>query len=360
MRKRKESRGHSDSIESECPLRRRRVLRGAFIGFGNVAAKGHLPGWQTRDDVAIVAATDALAARRDTFLEACPDGRWYDSVGELLAGEALDFVDICTPPSSHATLVGQALDAGLHVLCEKPLVTNPADAQLVAAAAGRAGRVVHAVHNWLKAPACRKISALIDDGVIGRTRSIRWQTLRTQPAVAVAPEGGTNWRLDPAIAGGGILLDHGWHALYCVAHWGGAPRAIAATLEQRRFRDWPLEDTATVTLDLNGGTGEIHLTWAGEQRANTIEIEGERGHIDVAGDRVVLTTGAGEQQWSCPPSLSEGSHHQDWFLGVVEDFRLAATGGGKGNLEEAMLCARLVDLAQRSSAAGGVRLSVGG
>jgi predicted dehydrogenase len=335
------------------------VLRGAFIGFGNVAAKGHLPGWQSRDDVAIVAATDALAARRDAFLAACPNGRWYDSAEDLLSGETLDFVDICTPPSSHAALIGQALEADLHVLCEKPLVIRPADAQLVAAAAARAGRVVHAVHNWLKAPVCLKISALIADGAIGRTRSIRWRTLRTQPAVAVAPDGGTNWRVDPAIAGGGILLDHGWHALYCVVRWGGAPRGIAATLEQRRFREWALEDTATVTLELMSGTGEIHLTWAGEERANEIEIEGEQGHIDVAGDRVVLTTSSGEQHWSCPPSLSEGSHHQDWFVGVAEDFRIAATGGGKGNLDEALLCARLIYLAQRSSAAGGVHLSVG-
>jgi predicted dehydrogenase len=335
------------------------MLQGAFIGLGNVAAKGHLPGWQSRDDVRIVAATDALPARRDVFLEACPKGRWYDSVEGLLSGETLDFVDICTPPSSHAALIGRALQAGFHVLCEKPLVTRPADAQLVAVAAARAGRVVHAVHNWLKAAICLKISALIAEGAIGRTRSIRWRTLRTQPAVAVAPDGGTNWRVDPAIAGGGILLDHGWHALYCVVRWGGAPRAIAARLEQRRFREWALEDTATVTLDLACGTGEIHLTWAGDERANTIEIEGEQGRIDLAGDRVVLTTSSGEQRWSCPPSLSKGSHHQDWFLGVAEDFQLAVTGGDKGNLEEALLCARLVDLAQRSSAAGGVRLSVG-
>ena len=336
-----------------------RVLRGAFIGFGNVAAKGHLPGWQSRSDISIVAATDALAVRRGAFLEACPDARWYDSADALMSGETLDFVDICTPPSSHAALIQQALQAGLHVLCEKPLVTRPADAQHVAAAAARAGRVVHAVHNWLKAPICLKISALIAEGAIGRTRSIRWRTLRTQPAVAVGPDGGANWRVDPAIAGGGILLDHGWHALYCVVRWGGAPRGIAATLEKRRFHQWPLEDTATVALDLMSGTGEIYLTWAGEERANTIDIEGELGQINVANDRVVLKTSAGERQWSCPPALSEGSHHQDWFAGVVEDFRAAAVSGGKGNLEEAVLCARLIDLAQRSSAAGGVRLAVG-
>jgi predicted dehydrogenase len=334
------------------------MLRGAFIGFGNVAEKGHLPGWQSRNDVRIVAATDALSARRDAFHTACPNARWYGSVDAMLYGETLDFVDICTPPSSHAALIEQALQAGLHVLCEKPLVTRMADAQLVATAAATAGRVVYAVHNWLKAPICLKISALIAEGAIGCTRSIRWRTLRTQPAVAVAPDGGTNWRLNPALAGGGILFDHGWHALYCVVRWAGTPRAVAAKLEKRRFHEWPLEDTATVALDLMSGTGEIYLTWTSGERTNTIEIEGEHGHISVANDRVVLKTNPGQQHWSCPPALSTGSHHQDWFVGVADDFRAATTAGDDGNLKEAVLCAQLVDLAQRSSTAGGVRLAI--
>jgi predicted dehydrogenase len=351
MNRSQRSRANLGSTES--------MLRGAFIGFGNVAAQGHLPGWRSRDDVVIVAATDVLANRRDAFLKACPDGRWYESVDDLLSGEMLDFVDICTPPSSHAGLIKQALDANLHVICEKPLVTRLADAQLLAAAAARAGRIVYAVHNWLKAPICLKISALIAEGAIGDTRSIRWRTLRTQPAAAVGPAGGTNWRVDPGIAGGGILFDHGWHALYCIVRWGGAPSGIAATLETRRFHEWPLEDTATVALDLVSGTSEIYLTWAGEERANFIDIEGEHGHISVAGDHVVLQTKLRKHHWSCPPSLSEGSHHQDWFIAVAEDFRVAAAAGGKGNLEEAVLCAQLIDLAQQSSAAGGIRLAIG-
>jgi predicted dehydrogenase len=335
------------------------VLRGAFIGFGNVAAKGHMPGWQSRNDVGIVAATDSFAARREVFLEACPEGRWYESVDELLSGETLDFVDICTPPGSHAALIKQALDAGLHVLCEKPLVTRAGDARAVAAAAARAGRIVHTVHNWLKAPICLKISALIAEGAIGNVRSVRWRTLRTQPAVAFTPDGDKNWRLDPAIAGGGILSDHGWHALYCVLRWAGVPRAIAAQLETRRFREWSLEDTATLTLDLTCGSGHIYLTWAADERSNYIEIEGEQGNVNVVDDSVILRSNSMRRRWSCPPSLSEGSHHPDWFTGVVEDFRIAVAGGDKGNLDEAVLCAQLIDLAQRSSAAGGARLAFG-
>ena len=334
------------------------MLRGAFIGFGNVAEKGHLPGWQSREDVRIVAATDAVAARRDAFRAACPDGHWYDSAEALLADEALDFVDICTPPSSHTALIEQALAAGLHVLCEKPLVTKASDTKRIAAAAERAARTVHTVHNWLKAPLCRKISELIAEGRVRRVQSIRWQTLRTQPAVAVQTDGGANWRADPAIAGGGILFDHGWHALYCVMQWGGIPSAVSARLEKRRFNDWPLEDTATVMLDGMPGSAEIHLTWASDRRANTIDVEGEGGRISVAEDVVTFKTASGERPWSCPPALSQGSHHRDWFAGVADDFCAAVISGGKGNLDEAVRCAHLIELAQQSSASGGLRLSV--
>jgi len=332
------------------------MLRGAFIGFGGVAEMGHAPGWGRRAEVKIVAATDASPSRRQAFLAAFPDARWRETPHDLLSGETLDFVDICAPPGAHAELIVQALDAGLHALSEKPLVTRVGDAYSVAAAAERAGRIVHTVHNWLKAPICRTISSLADRGAIGVVRSVQWRTLRTQPAVAAGPAGVANWRVDPKLAGGGILFDHGWHALYCVARWAGVPQAVSARLETRRHHEWPLEDTATVELETASGSSRIFLTWAAEKRLNEIQIEGERGRIRLEGDTVILATMEGEQRLSCPPALSEGSHHPDWFDGVAEDFLRAATGAGEGNLGEALLCARLIDAAQRSSAANGARL----
>ena len=333
------------------------MLRGAFIGFGNVAAAGHMPGWLARNDARIVAATDAAASRRETFLAACPDARWHASIDGLLSSGELDFVDVCAPPGSHAALIERALAARLHVLSEKPLVTRVEDAERLADAAARSARVLHTVHNWLHAPVCRRISALIDEGAIGAVRSVRWRTLRTQPAIAVSADGVANWRVDAEQAGGGILIDHGWHALYCVTRWAGVPDGVAARLETRRFHDQPLEDTATLHLDTAAGVSNILLTWAADERSNTIEIEGDKGAIRAAGDAVVLKTKAGERRWTAPP-LAEGSHHPDWFGGVAAGFVAAATGRADSNLREAMLCARLIDAAQRSSAAGGLRVSL--
>src|SRR5262249_57498794 len=101
------------------------MLRGAIIGLGNVAVHAHLPGWQSRRDVAIVAATDADPARQSVCAGQLPQCRWYDTVDRLLDHGELDFVDVCTPPSSHAGLIRAALERGLHVLCEKPLASSP-------------------------------------------------------------------------------------------------------------------------------------------------------------------------------------------------------------------------------------------
>src|SRR5262245_43760997 len=103
------------------------MLRGAIIGLGNVALHGHLPGWLSRADIVIVAVTCTEPARRATWTERVPAARWYDSPEQLMGGNSLDFVDICTPPSSHATLIRQALARRLHVLCEKPLVGSLPD-----------------------------------------------------------------------------------------------------------------------------------------------------------------------------------------------------------------------------------------
>jgi predicted dehydrogenase len=329
------------------------AARGAFVGFGHVASEGHAPAWLARPDVDILAAVEVAPERRARFEEMWPGARAFTSFEDLLADERLDFVDICTPPGSHAGLARQALERGLHVLCEKPLTTRLDDALALAEAAARSDRVLYTVHNWLASPICRRITQLVDSGALGAVSRVEWSVLRTRPSVAVGGEGEQNWRLDPEMAGGGILLDHGWHALYCVTRWlGEAPRRIAALLENRRFTGLPVEDTATLDLDCGPAKGRILLTWAADERSNGVEIEGEKGHIHVEGQEVVFECERGVKRWSCPPALSEGSHHPDWFADVARDFRAAVDGQGVGNLDQAVLCARLMDLAQRSSAAG--------
>src|SRR5262249_61932880 len=96
------------------------MRRGAILGLGNVALHGHVPGWLGRIDVEIVAAADARPSQRVECRVRLPRARWYDSPEELLEREQLGFVDICTPPSSHAPLLLPAPERGLPVLSDKP------------------------------------------------------------------------------------------------------------------------------------------------------------------------------------------------------------------------------------------------
>src|SRR4051794_21339557 len=103
-----------------------RRRRGAIVGFGFIAEKGHAPAYATSDELEIVAVADICGARREAAARALPGARIYESHADLLVteGRELDFVDITTPPYVHATIARAAMEAGLHVMCEKPLATT--------------------------------------------------------------------------------------------------------------------------------------------------------------------------------------------------------------------------------------------
>jgi len=327
------------------------MLRGAFIGVGNVALRGHLPAWLARAGVALVAASDPSDAGRIELESRVPGIHWYARAEEMLASETLDFVDICAPPAAHADLARQALRSGRHVLCEKPLVVRLEDLQPLVEASSRAERVLFTVLNWRHAPILARVRELVAEGVIGDIRRCLWETVRREAALSSMAR---NWRMDPAVSGGGILTDHGWHAFSVLADWfPQAPLRIAAHLEKRR--GGVVEDTARVLLDYDGASAEVFLTWAGEERANRVRIEGSQGALALDG-RVLELTGPGgrRERWEFPEPLSQGSHHPDWFGGVIDGFtgEIADRRSRGRNLAAAGLCAALVTAAYESHRRG--------
>jgi predicted dehydrogenase len=191
-------------------------LRGAIFGSGNRPAWPP-PGWLAREDVAIIAAADPSPEARAAIAERLPSLRTHETAEDLLSRETLDFADICAPPAMHAELIRAALEKGLHVLCEKPLVLEPDDLASLRALALRNNRALAAVHNWRHAAILAASQTLIEEGAIGHARFCR-ETLRREPAAAAGDTARSNWRVDRGV-GEGILMDHGWHALYvvCVA-----------------------------------------------------------------------------------------------------------------------------------------------
>jgi predicted dehydrogenase len=191
---------------------------------------------------------------------------------------------------------------------------------------------------------------------MGLVTDAGWHTLRTSPA---GVSHGDNWRVDPDVAGGGVLTDHGWHVCYILQRWiGSMPTAVSARLETRRHSSFKVEDTATMRLRFPRAAAQILLTWASDQRGNWARLTGTEGTIEILDDTLFLRRPEGEQRWSFASGLSDGSQHPDWFHAVANQFVALATGESTdgANLAEALLCVAVEALARESHKRDGQEL----
>ena len=178
--------------------------------------------------------------------------------------------------------------------------------------------VLHTVHNWKYSEAFRTVRQLLQAGTLGPLNRISFNTARNGCAVTTRD----NWRVQAAVAGGGILVDHGWHAFYLLlALAQERPQCIRAALERRRYVDAEVEDTAVCAIDFPSLTGEIRLTWAAAERQTEWRFVGDDGHLIIDDDQVLVQGKSGRHSQRLATALSAGSHHPEWFAGVVDSFR---------------------------------------
>lgn len=322
-------------------------MRGALVGLGAIGLNGHVPAWQEIGGAALVAGAERTWAGRPGQPHPEAGLPTYATQEELLAAHALDFVDICTPPSSHAALATEALGRGLHVLCEKPLVMKEAELEALEAAVDESDRVLFTVHNWRYAPILREVSRRVRAGRIGTVRRATWTVERTQPSVTAGDA--ENWRLDPEVSGGGILVDHGWHAAYVLLEWlREEPTRVEAQLTNRKYRDLALEDTAEVRWHGPRTQAELFFTWAGDRRRNHAVVEGDAGRIEMDDDRLVVEDEGGLESIPFDARLSCSSSHPGWMIATLRDFlREVAEPAHRGdNFREAAAVLRVLRAAQ--------------
>ena len=143
-------------------------LRVAIIGTGGIAGS-HMRAWDACENrIERVAAVDIDEARVRAFAEQHRIPHAYTDAAEMLREQRPDLVHIATPPALHAPLAIQCLDAGAHVLCEKPLVGSLRELDAIVEAEGRGGKFCSSVVQWRFGSAARRIRQLIDDGTLGR------------------------------------------------------------------------------------------------------------------------------------------------------------------------------------------------
>ena len=313
------------------------MIRGAIVGFGAVAANGHSPAYAASREAEIVAVVDPSPVRRDAASAALPGVRAFATMADLAAEAEIDFVDICTPPALHGEGIVEALGHGWNVLCEKPLILDLLEFEKIRNLARETERAVVPVHNWKYAPIIRAATDALRSGTIGQLRELRIETLRVEDCATADPNN-PNWRRDPALAGGGILMDHGWHAIYLAHHWfREEPTSVEAALHCAPIG---VEDDATLTLHFPSGRATIFLTWRASERRNTMRLTGDRGTIEI--DDGILKSGGKDVRFES--ALSAGSHHADWFAAMLPDVigHFNSPEKGRAELEEAGLCLSVI------------------
>ncbi|WAJ32970.1 Gfo/Idh/MocA family oxidoreductase [Arthrobacter sp. FX8] len=195
------------------------TLRVAMIGYGFMGA-AHSQGWRTAPRVFDLPAEPEMAVvvgrTADAVADAAQKWGWTESATdwrEVIARDDIDVVDIVTPGDSHAEIAIAALDAGKHVLCEKPLANTVAEAEAMAEAAERAAaRGVRAMvgFTYRRVPAVTFLRNLIAEGAVGTINQVRASYRQDW---LVDPEMPLAWRLQKEHAGSGALGDIGAHAI---------------------------------------------------------------------------------------------------------------------------------------------------
>lgn len=248
-------------------------LRVGIIGSGGIAEGAHAPGYMALpDDCELVACCDVRPERAEAFAERFDLAHWYTDYRELLSLPELDAVSVCTPPFMHRDATVAALDAGLHVLCEKPMAMNVAEAQDMVAAAERADKVLTIGHQQRFSPAAQAVKRAVDAGELGDIYYAKTAALRNR--------GAPTWGVFhiKQLNGGGPLIDIGVHALDVTMWLMGSPRPVAvfgATymalahrpgLQNRmgtiNAEEYDVEDLAAAIIRFdNGATLMLETSW---------------------------------------------------------------------------------------------------
>jgi UDP-N-acetyl-2-amino-2-deoxyglucuronate dehydrogenase len=264
------------------------VVRVGILGCGGIA-RAHAAAYrQLAPRCRIVAVADVFPEQAER-LAAELDGLGAGAAGTaepvavcrdpetLLERPDVDLVSICTPPFEHARLTISALQAGKHVLVEKPMATSLAECDAMIAAAGRAGRILCVVHQNRFRAEYTRLQALVAAGLLGPLDYVGVHCLWWRgPAYYRLWWRGT-WDKE----GGGALLNHAIHAVDLLCWIVGLPEEVEGRLATRAH-DVEVEDLALAILRWPGGTlGQLSATVAAHLGEDRFEVCGRRAAVAV-------------------------------------------------------------------------------
>ena len=248
------------------------MLNWVVVGVGDIAVRRVIPAIraESRSNLYGVVTRDlAKAAPLNT--------RPWANLGEAVSETAVHAVYVATPVFLHAPQTIQALRAGKHVVCEKPMAMNEAEARSMLRTASETGKTLGVAYYRRSYPKVQRARALLGAGAIGTPVFAEltchdWFDGRDSTRA---------WLVDPVKAGGGPLFDIGSHRIDVLNFLLGQPQRVSGHLSNA-VHHYAVEDNATVMIDYeNGVRGVVDVRWHSRVKRDECRIRGTEGEMDL-------------------------------------------------------------------------------
>ncbi|TRO46694.1 Gfo/Idh/MocA family oxidoreductase [Candidatus Bathyarchaeota archaeon] len=266
------------------------MLRLGIVGCGRVTTMFHLRAIEEVEGVSVAAVADMDESRMEEVRERSGAARGYLEYSTLLRDPEVNAVAINTPPRFHEDMVVEALEAGKHVLCEKPLSRSVEGCERIMEAQGDGGLVVMPLHNYGFTPALETAERILRAGEIGKTTRVYLSfdnNLRSYGSR-------TDFRLEERYA---IVEDILPHVLSVVHVLVDPPLSVRDALGWAR--SYKVVDNLSVSLRAGAVDVETDMNWTSLIPRFAIEVEGDKGSLSMEPMKfpykVTVRTGKGER-----------------------------------------------------------------
>lgn len=293
------------------------TTRFGLIGAGGIA-QAYTQAFRDSEIADLVAVADVRVEAAEAIAQSLSCNA-YSNHEEMADSEQLDAVLICTPPVSHPDIACEMARRDLHVLCEKPLAINSAEARRMYDVAAECGVKLTMATKFRYAADVIRAKSLVSSGILGDI--ILFENVFTGRV-----DMSQRWNSKLEISGGGVLIDNGTHSVDILRYFLG-PVAELQVVEGRRIQDLDVEDTVRMFVRTDTGImGSIDLSWSmNKEQPYYLSIYGSQGTV-LVGWKESKYRRSSDAEWI---PFGEGYNKFQAFRGQIENFSRAIRGEDK-------------------------------
>jgi predicted dehydrogenase len=257
------------------------MINWGMIGCGDVTELKSGPAFSKVPDSKLVAVMSRSAERAADYAKRHQVAKWYDDAQQLIDDPEVHAIYIATPPLSHEQLTIAALRAGKPVYVEKPMAVHAGASKNMLQASYENGTKLTVAHYRREQPVFRKIKSMLAEHAIGQIKYVNLKYLVPALSTDELQDPKTQWRIDPAISGGGLFHDMAPHQLDLMLYFFG-PAEEAKGISTNQAGIYPADDLVTGVIRFASNivfTGTWCFSAPLEQQKDVCEIVGTEGQI---------------------------------------------------------------------------------